>query len=68
MFRSSKVRSGKTGKMYTLVLLTTMPLLTGCDPYSAGVLTFGTALWTDIFFTPIRSALGALTISIINSI
>ncbi len=54
-------------KLCSLLLLACMPLMTGCDPTTLAVTTFGTVFWLDIALTPVRSLLGAFALEVINT-
>ena len=60
-------RSSARSKLYSLLLLACMPLMTGCDPITLTATTFGAVLWLDIALTPIRSFLGAFALNTINT-
>jgi len=58
----------KKSKLYSLVLLACMPLMSGCDPVTLSAVTFGSVLWWDIILTPVRSLLGGTALSLVNTL
>lgn len=67
MLRPNKyARRAPWGKLLSLLLLASTPLLAGCDQVTAGVTLFGSFLWTDIALIPVRSAVGSWALSIVN--
>lgn len=54
-------------KLWSLLLLASIPLMTGCDTVTLAGTTFGAGLWLDIALTPIRSLLGAFALNTINT-
>ena len=68
MNRSTQPVSMKNGKLLSLLLLASMPLLTGCNLAAVSTVTFGTVLWYDIALIPVRSFLGGTALQIINTL
>ena len=54
-------------RVFALLLLASIPLMTGCDPASVAATTFGTVFWIDIALTPLRSLLGGAALDIVNT-
>ena len=58
----------KRGKLYSILTLACLPLLTGCQPAAVAATAFGAVFWADLALIPVRSFLGATALNIINTI
>ncbi len=54
-------------KVFALLLLASMPLMTGCETATLAATTFGAGLWIDIFLTPVRSLIGGAALDFVNT-
>ena len=54
-------------KLFSLLFLASIPLITGCDPITLAATTFGSVFWLDIALTPVRSFLGGTALEIVNT-
>ena len=54
-------------KVFALLLLASMPLMTGCDISTLAATTFGAGLWFDIALTPVRSLIGGAALDFVNT-
>ncbi len=68
MLRPRHETRARRGRLLSLLMLASMPLLAGCDQVAAGATLYGSLLWTDIALIPVRSAIGSWALSIINGV